>query len=310
MTNDELRMKSECLSRSENDVRGGCWNLSRFCEIDYMKVFVVLGILVAMFGEGAEFYISPSGADINPGTRSKPFGTLERARAAVRDLRRKQSASNQVDVILLGGDYSRTNGLAFTWEDSGQVGAPVVWRADEGERVRLLGGRVLRGFQPLTDRTVLARLPETARRQVLQLNLRSLGINSFGEMKSRGFARSAEPAHCELFYGGKPMVLARWPNVGQWEQIAGFPATDGRDDGHNGQIGKLEGGFYYAGERPGGWKDATNVWVHGYWDWDWANSYERIASLDLEKHLVRTAPPYGNYGFRKGQRFCFLNILE
>ena len=50
--------------------------------------------------------------------------------------------------------------------------------------------------------------------------------------------------------------------------------------------------------------------MHGYWAWDWANSYERVASLDLENRLVKTAAPHGLYGFRKGQRFYFLNVLE
>ena len=106
------------------------------------------------------------------------------------------------------------------------------------------------------------------------------------------------------------MTLARWPNKGEWDHIAGFPASGSQNDGHNSEIGKLDAGFLYVGERPRHWQDLTNVWVHGYWAWDWANSYERIASVDMEQHLIQTAPPYGTYGFRKGQRICFLNVLE
>ena len=50
--------------------------------------------------------------------------------------------------------------------------------------------------------------------------------------------------------------------------------------------------------------------MHGYWSWDWANSYERVASLDRDTRLLKTASPHGLYGFRKGQRFHFLNVLE
>jgi len=55
---------------------------------------------------------------------------------------------------------------------------------------------------------------------------------------------------------------------------------------------------------------APECLVHGYWSWDWANSYERIERLDLDQKLVKTAAPHGLYGFRKGQRFYFLNVLE
>ncbi|HAV64686.1 MAG TPA: hypothetical protein DCY13_20260, partial [Verrucomicrobiales bacterium] len=35
-----------------------------------------------------------------------------------------------------------------------------------------------------------------------------------------------------------------------------------------------------------------------------------MSRLDPDRRLVATAPPYGHYGFRKGQRFHFLNVLE
>src|ERR1043166_7690084 len=258
-----------------------------------------------------DFYISPLGSDANAGTSSKPFATLERARQAVRDSQPTGKRSGSpVTVTLLAGDYLRTNGFELTSADSGNAVAPVIWHAAAGQRVRLLGGRPLSGFVPVTNADAITRLPTNARSHVVQLNLRSLGITDFGQMKSRGFARDTAPAHCELFYAGKPMTLARWPNEGEWEHIAGFPAAQSQNDGHNGDIGKREAGFHYAGERLRQWKDITNVWVHGYWAWDWANSYERIASIDLDQHLIHTAPPYGNYGFRKGQRICFINVLE
>ena len=37
-------------------------------------------------GSGAEYYVAPGGRDENPGTKSKPFATLERARDEVRKL--------------------------------------------------------------------------------------------------------------------------------------------------------------------------------------------------------------------------------
>jgi hypothetical protein len=106
------------------------------------------------------------------------------------------------------------------------------------------------------------------------------------------------------------MTLARWPNEGQFDKLAGFPAGSGKNDDHGGNIGDLPGGFLYAGDRPNRWQDTSDLWVHGYWAWDWANSYERVTELDRERHFIRTAPPHGLYGFRKGQRFYFVNVLE
>jgi hypothetical protein len=259
----------------------------------------------------ADFHVAPNGSDTNPGTEAKPFATLEAAREAVRKLKADgQLPRGGLTVWLHGGDHTRTNTLSLATADSGTPDAPITWRAYSDEAPRLLGGRRLSGWRPVSDATMLARLAASARGKVVECDLRALGITDFGEMKSRGFARPTTPAHCELFFDGKPMTLARWPNEGEWEKLAGFPEGSGQGDSHGGQIGKLEGGFLYAGDRPAAWKDTSDLWVHGYWSWDWANSYERVASLDPAQRLVKTAPPYGQYGFRKGQRFCFLNILE
>jgi len=267
--------------------------------------------LLVLPGHAAQLYVSTSGSDSNPGTSNKPFATLERARDEVRKLRQDGRLSNGgLTIWLRGGDYLRTNALQLTTADSGTPDAPIVWCACKGETVRLLGGRKLADFEPVADPAILARLPEAARGHVLQMDLSTFGLAEFGKMASRGFGRPQTAAHCELFFGGRPMTLARWPNEGAWEQIAGVPDAGATKDEHGGNIGKLEEGFLYNGNRPRQWKDTGDLWVHGYWSWDWANSYERVASIDFERRLIKTAAPFGLYGFRKGQRFYFLNVLE
>ncbi len=259
----------------------------------------------------ADFHVALNGSDQNPGTMAQPFASLERARDAVREVRtRGPWPAGGITIWLRGGDYFRTNALELSAADSGQPGAPVAWRAFEGESVRWIGGRRVSGFRPVADPAVVSRLDATARGKVMQAELPAGGRSEYQGLKSRGFARPTTPAHAELFFAGRPMTLARWPNTGSWEKIAGFPDASGMGDDHGGRIGDLAGGFFYSGDRPRRWRDVSNVWVHGYWAWDWANSYERVAAMDVEHRLVRTAAPHGLYGFRKGQRFHFLNVLE
>ncbi|HKX62270.1 MAG TPA: right-handed parallel beta-helix repeat-containing protein, partial [Verrucomicrobiae bacterium] len=259
----------------------------------------------------ADVFVSPAGSDTNSGSKGKPFATLERARGAVRELKLAGKVSkNGMTIWLRGGDYLRTNTFELSAADSGSPNGPIVWRAYRDERARLLGGRRLTGFQPVTDPAVLGRLDEAARGHVFQFDLRAAGVTDPGAMKSRGFSRATTPAHSELFFAGRPMTLARWPNEGAWEKISGFPTNLAKGDDHGGRIGDLPGGFFYSGERPRRWRDPGDLWVHGYWAWDWANSYERVTVLDVDQHLIQTAPPYGLYGFRAGQRFHFLNLAE
>jgi len=256
-----------------------------------------------------EFFVATDGNDGCEGTRLRPFATLEGARAAIRGLKQAGPLPDGgVTVWLRGGVYPRAETFTLTAEDGGAAGAPVVYRACEGEEVRLVGGKPVVGFTSVTDPAILARLDPVARGQVLQADLKAQGITDFGKLQSRGFGRERTPAHLELFVGGQVMTLARWPNDG-FDTIAGFPG-DGKNDGLGTQMGELEAGYHYQGDRPARWQQTGDIWAHGYWAYDWANSYERIASIDPVARLIKTEAPCGLYGFNPGQRVYYLNILE
>ena len=262
----------------------------------------------------ATIYVSTTGNDAAAGTAEHPLATLAGARDAIRRIVGRSgtppggTAPGGITVLVSGGTYVMDGSFALSSADSGSPDAPIVYRACDGDTVRLLGGRVVDNLGPVGDPAILARLAPAARSHVLQADLRSLGIADFGRLASRGFGRKSVPAHCELFFNGRPMTLAQWPNAGQFATITGF--TVAMADEWQQQTGKLDGGFTYDGDRPKGWAPSDDIWVHGYWSWDWANSYEHIRTLNVERRIVETHPPHGNYSFRKGQRFYFLNILE
>jgi hypothetical protein len=214
-----------------------------------------------------------------------------------------------ITVWLRGGTYPRARSFQLTERDAGTARSPITYRAVRGEKVTLLGGKRVQ-FQPVRDAAVLSRFGAVARTSIQVAHLPSQGVEDLGALASRGFGRSVSPAHLELFCNGKPMTLARWPNSGEWLEIAGIPEAAAANDGHGREIGDLPQGFYLATSRPQRWRTSTNWWVHGYWAWDWANSYERVAGIHPSTRLLTTVPPHGLYGFRPGQRFVFLNVLE
>ena len=99
----------------------------------------------------ADFYVSPRGNDswsgklAGPRAGDGPFATVERARQAVRELRKTQKEPRTVRVVLRGGTYYLDAPLEFGPEDSGTETAPVVYAAAAGEKVVLSGGRRLAG---------------------------------------------------------------------------------------------------------------------------------------------------------------------
>ncbi|NUQ64993.1 MAG: right-handed parallel beta-helix repeat-containing protein [Pirellulales bacterium] len=248
---------------------------------------------------GADFYVATDGSDDHPGTGAQPFATLERARDAVRQWRTAADAGGPATVHLRGGVYELTETLALAAEDSGTKDAPVVWRNHASERVALSGGRRVAGFERVTNQDVLQRLPETARGSVFQADVRATGIADFGEVAGAG-------KRIELFSNDRPMTLARWPNEG-FARIV--DVTGGKPIKIHGIPGDAIGKFVYAENRPARWIGEPDVWLSGYWFWDWSDGRQRIRSIDPATRTIELESPDHNYGYRKGQRYYAFNAL-
>lgn len=252
-------------------------------------------------------YVAPDGNDrwsgrLRAPDRRKsdgPFATLEAARDAIRALKKAgKLPEGGVTVWILGGVYPRQKTFLLTAEDGGTKSAPIIYRAVPKETVRLVGGREVKRWTPVNDPKVLARMEEAARGHVLQTDLKAQGIVEYGRMARRGFGQPIVPAGLELFFQDRPMPLARWPNGEEWARIAAVPA------------GQQGGRFTYEGDRPKRWTQAEDLWVHGYWTYDWADTYEKVNSIDTQKREIATEPPHGVYGYTAGKRFRALNLLE
>lgn len=189
-------------------------------------------------------------------------------------------------------------------EHAGDPGAPLRILA-EGD-ANATGAAVLRepdgadAFAPVTDAAILAQLPEAAHGHVYEADLFAQGIavDDLGLLSARGFGQPIHISHAEIIVDGEVMPLAAWPNEG-WATIEAVPG--GADGGHF---------TITETERLARWQSAQDAWVHGYWTWDWADSYARVDRVDPASGAIHTAEPHGVYGYKAGQRWRILNLLE
>jgi hypothetical protein len=275
-------------------------------------LLMVVVLLLTGGAQAVTLHVSPQGNDAwsgraaaGPGPEG-PFATLTRARDEIRQLKKAGGLPpGGIVVELAGGIYEMHTPLELTAEDSGQEGAPIIYRARAGEWVRLVGGKVLGGWQPVTEEAVLGRLDPAAKGKVVWTDLTAQGLKEFGE--PAGGWGQGERNCAELFFQDRPMLLARWPNDGfaRVVDIAGPTLKDVR-----GTKGCAEGMFTFEGDRPQRWAGEKDLWVHGWWFWDWAEGRHRVENLDLEKQLITVAKPYHPYGYRKGQWWYAYNALS
>jgi len=270
---------------------------------------LALGIIIATCWAGPalalHYYVDGSaGNDAWSGTLAEPngedgpFATLERARDAIRALKQAGGLPpGGVTVFVRGGLYRRTAGFSLGAADSGTPDAPIVYRAFEDETVRIVGGRQINDFAPVSNSAVLDRLSDEARRHVLQADLRAQGITDFGVFMNRGFrwqALTQRTAPLAVVYKNRPCRYARYPNQGEWLNIA---------------TGSSSNYFFYSGDRPSGWQNHAGVMVHGYWGSDYADLHETVTSIDTASRRVTLADtPYFKY--TTNSRYYFYNVLE
>jgi len=252
----------------------------------------------SMSGAARTYHVSPDGDDAAAGTVETPFATLERAREAIRELRKAGPLPDGgVVVELRGGRYERDKAFELTAADSGTAEAPIVYRARAGEEVRIVGGKAVKDWRPVTDAKGLERLAPEARGKVLAADLKAQGIAGYGSLSRRGFGESVRVAHMELFFDDRPMTLARWPNEG-YARMADLP---------EGQKARV---FQYDGDRPARWAAEPDVWVYGYWYHDWADTYMKVERIDPKRRTITTRAPAHRYGLRKGNRWLAINALR
>ncbi len=251
-------------------------------------------------------YIAPNGNDDwagrlaapNDGDSDGPLATLEAAREHIRKLRITRGLpADGVIVELAAGVYERDRTFELTADDSGTTDRPIIYRAAPGANVRLIGGKVLYDWKKVSDPDELSRLDPTARDRVVQTDLKARGITDFGQVGGHGI---------ELFFQDLPAQLARWPNE-EFTKIRDVTAEAPTES--HGRKGSKVGAFYYDGDRPKRWLGERDLWLHGYWFWDWSDAYQQVAEVDPEQQLIRVAKPDHNYGYRAGARYYALNAF-
>jgi hypothetical protein len=265
-------------------------------------------------------HVSPSGNDRWSGRIASPnslrndgpLATLDAACIAASKLAAREPASIDTILILLhGGTYRLSRSLTIM-NDHVPQGGTLVWRAAPGSSPTISGAAVVKNFRPAINSPEANRLSEAIRPTAAMADLRGQGITDFGNITPRG-----NPG-IELFYRGRRMGLARYPNDG-WLFIADVPQTGDslynkgldREKRFNGvPVGRHYGRITYDGSRPNTWAPSTDIIVHGYWTWDWSDTYQRVKAIDTLRHEITIAQPHHNYGYTKNQRFRFLNVLE
>lgn len=281
--------------------------LSRFKYKSILYIVSTLIFIIPGFysASAVDFYVSMYGKDTNPGTEGQPFATVEAARDAIWEIKQRDGQLNGItNVYIQPGTYTLKKSFTLNQQDTGAELTPIIYRAVTPGQTIITGGISLqtKDFKPVTDIQTLNRIVNlNAQKHILQLDLTAYGINQINPILPRGFQAPIKPAPIELFFNKQPMTIARWPNSDNFTTVKNLIPQE------NEQVA-----FTYADDdedRPSHWTQAKDLWVYGYWKYDWADESLPVSAINTENKQI-TLPYQPHYPVTAGARYYVENLLE
>ena len=282
------------------------------------------------------------------GDARRPFRTLERARAAVAASWPDDDAVDDGTdrcVLLRGGEHAP---LQLSAADSGRSKSqPVVYAAWPGERAVISGGFRI---PPAAVKVVPHPRPRkgAAALPVLHVALGHFGFGpaEYGALASDTFSGAETNPRTPGEFGcanqkmevhvastGAALALARYPDPfknGTWrwmnlDRPAGWSPACAKPSRHpqpcsGGGCCASNGSFLSnaADPRPAGWAHEPDPWLHGFFQFDWADTIARVAAItpaasgngSVDVKIDDATPTYGTKPIQSGARWVGLNLLS
>ncbi len=278
----------------------------------------------------ADFYVSTKGSDDNDGSFSAPFRTIKKASEAVEKLVSSGTKKGEkITVAVMAGEYAESD-IVFDEKGSGSESASVTYTAYGDGEVIVNGGMTLKSedFENVSGEAA-ERLNKDVVNNVKMLDLSkyNLTVDDYGKLKSVGgftteqyYDGAAEVTACELFFNNSRMELAKYPNEGNLKEGEILDKGDCYEPNPPGPTDETwlerrnqRGGTFVMDDetynRVKSWKTTEDVWVFGYFFWDWADMSTPIAKIDDSTKSL-TTKYCSQYGFKEGGIYHFYNVLE
>lgn len=252
-----------------------------------------------------DVFVAPDGDDANPGTAERPVRTPQRAVELARGL-----DGDEKTICLAEGAYT--------------VSPMTLTQADSGLTFYAQGNVILNGGLSLDSADFR---PYQGEIRVLDLAEYGVTAEQIGQMRAFGQYHTAEKydaagsLYCELFCGDQRMTLARYPNQGEYLYTGKIVdngdsrevyTSSGTQTNANWETMKFpRGGTFEAEpeviERVRSWTNSPDIWMFGYFQYDWADSTTPLQSAG--DGTLTTA--YASvYGFKEDAPYYFFNVFE
>jgi len=237
--------------------------------------------------ETKKIYVALHGKDSNDGSIQKPLASFEAAQNAVR-LVKQSGFKGSIEVIVRGGTYYFAETIEFTAEDSGTKNSPITWKAAEGEKVILSGGKRINGsWKKGNDGIWFVSIPEAK-------NWKR------NDKEAEKYSKKPElPLNFrQLFVNGKRAVRARYPNA-QLDNPFLYAVANTKNEVQI-PVGKIKKS----------WGEESDAQVNLVPRWRFFNQWNDVTTVDVEKSVIKLGPREQHGEIDKGSWFWIEGVRE
>lgn len=211
------------------------------------------------------FFVSPNGADDNPGTEAQPFKTLHGARDAIRKLD-KMRREGDINVWLRGGTHTLDRTFVLNRQDSGAEGKVIRYKAYPDETPIISSGKKITGWKKLAEN--LEGLPQVAK----------------GNVWVADVTREEYGRFTALFTGDKRLPRAKSHRF-DGEKPTGYVIADSRNVMYKKDRHLLRKIVYKEGAPIRNWRNVDDIEVF-FNPVPWALNFIPLERIDLDKRLL------------------------
>jgi len=230
-----------------------------------------------------DYYVNPKGKDLWSGTLKQPnvklsdgpFKTLERAKQAIRALKKTSTFKDKVTVNIAAGRYYLSQPLHFNLMDSGLPDREILWQGEPGEQVTISAGI------PINCKKRNAKFWDCPLTQV------PVNREFIDNWRIKGNAPKFE-----VFFNDQKLQLARWPDQ-DWAHIK-LPHDQYTQFSVMESLPTLTGNISVAQ-------------MHIFAGNDWHDEYIGIDSVNSSTNSVKLSTPT-TYALESGRRFYIQNM--
>lgn len=256
--------------------------------------------------KNGDVYVSPNGNDNASGSVNAPVKTPQKALELARSLKKTEKV-----IYFKKGEYNISS-ITLSSEDNG-----VTLFGESG--VSFNGGVTLESsdFNDYSGK-------------IKVLDLKKYGItgDDIGSVRAFGQYNTADKygeqgsMYCELFCGNERMTLSRYPNSNEENLKTGKIIDNGDSREIYTKSGTRQNENWEALKNPRGgkfeiepelskridtWKNSPDIWIFGYFQYDWADSTTPLKTADETTLTTKYASVYG---FKENMPYYFFNVFE